>query len=57
MEGPIFNFTQEDILGLIEKILAAIKKVFAWLGILVLPEDGEYDYPTEPSTDDPVIAA
>lgn len=57
MSDPIFSFTEEDVLAFIEKILDAIKKVFAWLGILVLPNDGEYDYPTEPSTDDPLIGA
>lgn len=57
MEGAIFNISSEQILDFIEKVLGAIKKVFAWLGILVLPEDGEYDYPTEVPTDDPVIGA
>lgn len=57
MEGPILGISSEQILDFIEKVLGAIKKVFAWLGILVLPEDGEYDYPTEAPTDDPVIGA
>ena len=47
----------QQVLDFIEKVLGAIKKVFAWLGILILPEDGEYDYPTEAPTDDPVIGA
>lgn len=57
MEGPILGISSEQILDFIEKVLGAIKKVFAWLGILILPEDGEYDYPTEAPTDDPVIGA
>lgn len=57
MEGPILGISKDQVLDFIEKLLGAIKKLFAWLGILVLPEDGEYDYPTEPSTDDPVIGA
>lgn len=58
MEGPILNISSEQILDFIEKVLGAIKKVFAWLGILVLPEDGEYDgYPTEVSTEDPAVGA
>ncbi len=54
---PIFGITVDQILDFIEKLLGAIKKAFAWLGILVLPEDGEYDYPTEPSTEDPAVGA
>ncbi len=57
MEGPIIGISAEQILDFIEKILGAIKKAFAWLGILVLPEDGEYDYPEEESKDDPTIGA
>ncbi len=38
---PMFNFSTEDILALIEKILSALKKAFAWLGILILPEEEE----------------
>ena len=57
MEGPILNITSDQVLDFIEKVLGAIKKVFAWLGILVLPEDGEYDYPTETPTEDPAIGA
>ncbi len=36
---PMFDFSIDDILALIEKFLDAIKKAFAWLGILVLPEE------------------
>lgn len=58
MEGSLLGISSEQILDFIEKVLGAIKKVFAWLGILILPEDGEYDgYPTEGTTDDPVIGA
>lgn len=57
MEGPLLGISSEQILDFIEKLLGAIKKVFAWLGILVLPEDGEYDYPTEGTTEDPAIGA
>lgn len=58
MEGSILGISSEQILDFIEKLLGAIKKVFAWLGILVLPEDGEYDnYPTEATTEDPAVGA
>lgn len=58
MEGPILGITKDQVLDFIEKILGAMKKVFAWLGILILPEDGEYDkYPTQGSTDDPAVGA
>lgn len=52
MKNPIFDFSEGDILEIIQKILDAFKKVMAWLGILVLPEEGEYSgYPTtEPET-------
>ena len=57
MEGPILNISSEQIMDFIEKILGVFKKVFAWLGILILPEDGEYDYPTEGTTEDPAVGA
>ncbi len=57
MQEPILGISKEQILDFIEKLLGAIKKAFAWLGILILPEDGEYDYPTEESTADPVVGA
>ena len=57
MEGPILNISSEQILDFIEKLLGVFKKVFAWLGILILPEDGEYDYPTEGTTEDPAVGA
>lgn len=39
MEGPILGISAEQILDFIEKVLGAIKKVMAWLGILILPEE------------------
>lgn len=57
MEGSILGISSEQILDFIEKLLGAIKKIFAWLGILILPEDGEYDYPTEAPTEDPAVGA
>ncbi len=41
MEQPILGISKEEILAFIEKVLGAIKKAFAWLGILILPEEGE----------------
>jgi len=38
---PIFNISLDDILAFIEKALATIKELFAKLGILILPEEGE----------------
>ena len=58
MEGALLGISAEQILDFIEKVLGAIKKLFAWLGILILPEDGEYDgYPTEATTEDPAVGA
>ena len=57
MEGPIIGISVEQILDFIEKILSALKKAFAWLGILILPEDGEYDYPEEETGRDPMVGA
>ena len=57
MEGPILNISSEQIMDFIEKLLGVFKKVFAWLGIPILPEDGEYDYPTEGTTEDPAVGA
>ena len=37
----MLGITKEEILAAIEKILKAIKDAFKWLGILVLPEEGE----------------
>ncbi len=50
MQGPVLNISIEDILGVVQKLMEAFKKVMEWLGILVLPEeDGSdgYVYPNE----------
>ncbi len=39
--GPIFSFTENDVLRFFDAMLTAIKNFFAWLGILVMPEEGE----------------
>ena len=54
----LLPFTIDDVLDALRKVLEAFKQLMAWLGILVLPEDGEYDgYPTTtewtPSQSDP----
>lgn len=41
----MLNFSTDEIVALFEKLLTAFKKLMAWLGVLVLPEEGEYDYP------------
>ncbi len=45
--GSILNISEEEILALVEKMLTVFKQIMAWLGILVLPEDGEL--PTQPT--------
>lgn len=50
MNGPIFDFSAKELETLIQKLLKMIKDVFAWLGILLLPEEGNgdgYVYPGE----------
>ena len=47
---PILNISEEEILAMVEKVLTVFKQIMAWLGILVLPEDGEL--PTQPATED-----
>ena len=50
MNGPIFKTSIPELENLIERILKMIKDVFAWLGILLLPEEGNgdgYEYPGE----------
>lgn len=42
---PVLNITLDQILDVFRKFMEMFKKVMAWLGILVLPEDGDYDYP------------
>ena len=49
MNGPIFDVTENQLLGFIQKLLEVFKKVLAWLGILVLPEPGE-DFPGRETT-------
>ena len=42
----VFNFSIEEITGLVQKILQALKDIFAWLGVLILPDENEKkDYP------------
>ena len=48
-------FSTSEILNAIKEVLTIFKSIMKWLGILVLPEEGEYDqYPTTtvPSGDD-----
>ncbi len=54
MNDPVLNFSIDDILGVVKKLLDAFKKVMEWLGILVLPEeDGSdgYVYPNQTQPD------
>ena len=54
MQGPVLNVSINDIMGVVQKLLEAFKKVMEWLGILVLPnEDGSdgYVYPNETQPD------
>ena len=46
------EFTKENILLVIEMILTFYKNFFKWLGITVLPDDGEWPYEEE-EKDDP----
>ena len=40
--GPIFeNIKKSDVLAAFDAILTAIKNFFGWIGILVMPEEGE----------------
>ena len=53
----MLGFSMNDILGVLQKVMNAFKQLMAWLGILVLPEPGEYDdYPeyktTAPASED-----
>ncbi len=47
--NPIFNISEDEIMGLIEKLLSFFKQIMAWLGILVLPEEGQL--PEQPTDD------
>ena len=52
MGNPVLGISIDDILGVVQKLLDAFKKVMEWLGILVLPdeEDG-YVYPNQTQPD------
>lgn len=59
MSSPVLNVSIDDIIGVVQKLLVAFKKVMEWLGILVLPEeDGSdgYVYPNETRPDVSEIA-
>ena len=54
MSSPVLNVSVDDIVGVVQKVLEAFKKVMEWLGILVLPEeDGSdgYVYPNQTQPD------
>ncbi|MBR5410542.1 MAG: hypothetical protein IK104_07700 [Clostridia bacterium] len=53
MSSPVFDISESEILGVIQKLLETFKKVMQWLGILVLPEEGEYDYPGQEPAETP----
>ena len=58
MKGPILGISVEDIMGVVQKMLDAFKKLMEWLGILVLPtEDEKKDYPNQTQPDLDEIAA
>lgn len=58
MKGPVLKVSVEDIMGVVQKLLDAFKKVMEWLGILVLPnEDQKQDYPNQTQPDLNDIAA
>ena len=58
MKGPVLNITVDDIMGVVQKLLDAFKKVMEWLGILVLPtEEEKKDYPNQTQQDlDDILA-
>ena len=39
--NPILNISEDELMDLIEKIMIVFKQIMAWLGILVLPEEGQ----------------
>lgn len=45
MDEPVLSISIDYIVELVQKILTVYKQIMAWLGILVLPEEGDYDYP------------
>ena len=58
MKGPVLNISIDDIMGVVQKLLDAFKKLMEWLGILVLPdEDQKQDYPNQTQPDLDEIAA
>lgn len=45
-DAAIAGVTMEKLSEIFEKIFATLKKILAWLGILILPdEDEKEDYP------------
>lgn len=52
----MINVSIDEILSVFTKVLEALKQLFAWLGILILPEEGEYDYPEGGVDLDDIIA-
>lgn len=46
----ILPFTLDELLDVFRKLMNMFKQVMEWLGILVLPEPGDYDYPTSGMT-------
>ena len=39
--NPVLNISEQELLDLVAKVLSLFKQIMAWLGILVLPEEGE----------------
>ncbi len=58
MQGPVLNISVDDIMGVVQKLLDAFKKLMEWLGVLVLPEGDEQTvYPNQTQPDLDEIAA
>ena len=47
----IFDFSFEEVIAFIEDLLRKLKKAFADLGILILPEEGEGHNQPEDATE------
>ena len=46
----LLPFSIDDILNALKKVFETFKQVMEWLGILVLPNEGQYDnYPSSPN--------
>ena len=45
----IFNISEAQIMDFVTQLLTVFKKLMAWLGILVLPDEGEL--PTQPTSE------